>query len=41
MKFILAFVPTSPLDFAFEVGALAIIAMKVVAPLVHAAAAIV
>lgn len=41
MKFFLAFVPTSPLDFAFEVGALIVVATKIVAPLVHAAAAIV
>lgn len=41
MKLILAFVPTSPLDFAFEIGALTVVALKVIAPLVHATAAIV
>lgn len=41
MKFVLAFVPTTPLDAAFAVGALIVVASKILAPLVRITAALV
>lgn len=39
MKFVLAFVPTTPLDAVFAAGALIAAVSKILAPLVHFTAA--